>query len=91
MVDLIALVLQDDKTSPEDKVKLIDEIRKTNPGSSDRWAYRWSVWLMGGSIVFCIIGITTLAFAKLEVPPGLLVVASGIVGALAGLISPGQR
>lgn len=85
------MVLQDDSTSPQDKIALIDEIRKTNPGSSDRWAYRWSVWLMGGSVFACVIGMIALAFSKMDIPSGLLVTTSGIVGALAGLISPGQR
>lgn len=89
--DLMKMVLSDSKTTPEQKKMLIDELRKNNPGASDRWAYRWSVWILGGGVIVTIICASILAGMHVDPPEGLLAIATGLVGALAGLLSPAQR
>lgn len=88
VLDLIYTVLCDTTTTPEQKIILIDELRKNNPGASDRWAYRWSLWIMGGSIILTILSVSVLAFYTGKVPEGLLSIGTGVVGALAGLLAP---
>jgi len=91
LVDLMKMVLSDSKTTPEQKKMLIDELRKNNPGASDRWAYRWSVWILGGAIILTILCVSILAGFDAKPPEGLLAIGTGVVGALAGLLSPAQR
>lgn len=53
-------VLADAKLTSEEKVKLIDELRKNNPAASDRWAPRVAIWTLGIAVIATIICITIL-------------------------------
>lgn len=90
LYDLMKCVLNSSLT-PEQKVELLDELRKNNPVSSDRWAYRWAIWILGAAVVITIVCLTILAAMKVEIPDGLIAIGSAVAGGIAGLLSPGQR
>ncbi|GAB3831982.1 hypothetical protein [Hymenobacter jeollabukensis] len=41
--ELMKMVLANDKLPTKEKMDLIDELRKNNPTSSDRWTYRYAI------------------------------------------------
>lgn len=88
LYELMEKVLSDTKLSTEDKIKLIDELRKNNPASSDRWAPRVAIWILGASILTTIICMTV--FGKTG-DDGLIAIGSAAVGGLAGVISQTTR
>lgn len=86
--DLIAIVIQGPETNKE-KIKLINEIRKSSPILADRWLYRYSVWFLGAAVTMTIgIGFGMVWSTGNSVPDGLIALGSAAVGALATLISP---
>lgn len=91
LYDLMKSVLLDSSLSAEQKVKLIDELRNNNPTTSDRWAYRWAIWILGLAVVITIICLTILAYKGSDIPDGLIAIGSGVAGGIAGLLSPPQR
>lgn len=87
---LIALVLNDPKLSPEDKKSLIDELRKNNPGTADRWTYRWGIYILGFVSVFAVAGMVSLSAGGQAVPDGLIAIGSAAMGGIAGILAPGR-
>jgi len=88
LYNLMDKVLSDTNLSTDEKVKLIDELRKNNPVASDRWAPRVAIWILGIAVITTLICITILSGAKSE---GLIAIGSAAVGGLAGLISQVPR
>lgn len=79
--------------SSKEKIDLINELRKNNPVSSDRWAPRVAIWVLGITTLVTVICITIII---MNGKPGndyqgLIAIASAAVGGLAGLISQAQR
>ena len=67
------------------------EIRKNNPGTSDRWTYRYAILTLGGAVLLTIVALWVLATNKdLSIPQGLVSIGSAAVGGLAGLLTPGR-
>lgn len=92
LYDLIKIVLQDGALSAKEKKKLIDELRKNNPGTNDRWTYRYAILALVFAVILTIIAIWFLALLpKHEIPSGLVSIGSAAVGGLAGLLSPGRN
>lgn len=91
LYDLMKSVLLDSTLNPDQKVKLIDELRKNNPTTSDRWAYRWAIWILGLAVVITIICLTILAYKGSPIPDGLVAIGSAVAGGIAGLLSTPQR
>jgi hypothetical protein len=91
LFDLMKFVLADPTTTPEQKKLLIDELRKNNSSAADRWTHRGSLWILGGAIVVTILSVAILAGLGAKIPEGLLSLGTGVVGALAGLMAPGQK
>lgn len=71
----------------KDKIKLIDELRKNNAPSADRWAYRTAIWILGVIILGSIGLIGTLSIMQRDISEGLISIGSTAVGGLAGLLS----
>lgn len=90
LYDLMDRVLTNDALDHEQKCALIDELRKNNPGASDRWTYRLAIYFLGGMTVLTIIGLIVIACLGAHAPQGLVAIGSASVGGLAGLLSPGR-
>jgi hypothetical protein len=88
LYSLMEKVLTDSTLTNEQKVALIDELRKNNPVAFDRWAPRVAIWILGIAVITTIICITLLNGKSNE---GLIAIGSAAVGGLAGLISQGSR
>jgi hypothetical protein len=88
--NLIEIVLKDPQLNPEDKKSLIDELRKNNPGTADRWTFRWAIYIFGGVASLCVVGLVILSFNELTAPEGLVAIGSACIGGLAGLLAPGR-
>lgn len=91
LYDLMEKVLSNTNLSADEKIKLIDELRKNNPVASDRWAPRVAIWILGLAVLTTIICITYLSQGKSDVPQGLIAIGSATAGGLAGLLSQVQR
>jgi len=91
LYDLIKIVLEDAQLKPEDKLKLIDELRKNNPGTNDRWTYRYAILILGSVVLLTIAALWYLTkLPAAHIPDGLVAIGSAAVGGLAGLLSPGK-
>lgn len=88
LYELMDKVLSDTNLTTDEKIKIIDELRKNNPASADRWSPRVAIWILGASILTTIVCITILGEGTNE---GLLAIGSAAVGGLAGLISQTPR
>lgn len=86
---LLRLVVGDASLTPVDKQKLIDELRKTTP-TSDRWTFRWAIWILGAVVLLTIGALWALSFGGHSIPDGLVAIGSGAAGGLAGLLTPGR-
>ncbi|MBC9249587.1 hypothetical protein A9179_04785 [Pseudomonas alcaligenes] len=84
---LIEFVLRDSSLSPEQKVMLIDEVRKSTP-ASDRWTSRYAIYSLVAIALLSMVGIIWLGLADKWVPDGLVAIGSAAVGGLAGLLVP---
>ena len=91
LLDLMKSVLSDDKLDAQQKVYLIDELRKNNPSTSDRWIYRWAIWILGLGVLLTILFIYFLARGKYIIPESLIAIGSTLAGGIVGLMSPTQR
>ncbi len=91
LYNLMEKVLSDDKLKNDEKIKLIDELRKNNPVAADRWAPRVAIWTLGIAVVIAVICIFLLAHFDNKSSQGLISIGSAAVGGLAGLISQVQR
>jgi uncharacterized membrane protein len=80
------------KEFKEDPVKAIQQFQPTLP---DNWVYRMVVGSLGLSILLVIVGIVILSLTTKEIEPTVTTlftaIASGAVGALAGLLAPSPR
>lgn len=85
---LMEKVLDDSSLSKDEKIALIDELRKNNPAASDRWSPRVAIWILGIAIITTIICLT---IQEKETNEGLIAIGSAAVGGLAGLISQVSR
>jgi len=91
LLDLIRIVLEDTKLQPNEKKMLIDELRKNNPGTSDRWTYRYAILTLGGAVILTILFLFYLGLCSQgKIPDGLVGIGSAAVGGLAGLLSPSK-
>lgn len=88
--DLILTVLQSTGTQ-EEKIAIINEIRKARPPLADRWLYRSVVWSLGFTVVATILCTAALKYAEFDLPQGVIAIGSASVGALAALITPNQH
>jgi hypothetical protein len=89
--ELIRIILLDPNSKPEEKKLLIDEVRKNNPGASDRWTYRYAILLLGGAVLLTIMALWYLSQVPgISISDGLVSIGSAAVGGLAGLLTPGR-
>jgi hypothetical protein len=76
----------------DDPVKAILQFKSSVP---DSWVYRVVVGSLGLAILIVIAGVILLSFSDKDVEPTILTlftaIASGSVGALAGLLSPAPK
>ena len=87
--DLVRIVLTDPQLTPEQKKMLVDELRKTTP-TSDRWTFRWAIWILGLVVILAVIALWVLSYYGKNIPDGLVAIGSGAAGGLAGLLTPGR-
>jgi len=87
---LLKAVVIDPNLSPEQKKSLIDELRKSSP-TSDRWTFRWAIWILGLVVILTVIALWSLSAGEYEIPDGLIAIGSGAAGGLAGLLTPGRN
>jgi hypothetical protein len=85
--DLQKIVLSDPKLEWDQKMKLINEIRKSTP-ASDRWTFRWAIWILGLIVLLSIVAIWSLGLNEVPIPEGLVALGSAAAGGLAGLLTP---
>lgn len=88
---LMEKVLSDRDLKVEDKLKLIDELRKNNPITTDRWAPRVAIWILGLTVITTVICVTVIIINEKTSNEGLIAIGSAAVGGLAGLISQSPR
>jgi hypothetical protein len=90
--DLILEVLKNESFSPDQKIALIDEIRKNSPAGADRWTYRYAIWILGGAVLLALGCTTGMAVYKVSpIPDGVLAIGSAAIGGLAGLLASPSR
>jgi hypothetical protein len=88
--DLIKIILSNPNSTPEQQNALIDKIGKTTV--SDRWTFRWAIWILGLAMLLTIAALWALCYAdKKDIPQGLIAIGSGAAGGLAGLLTPGRN
>lgn len=83
-----------EKEFKEDPVKAIQKVQENNPIIPNTLIYQIVVGSLGLSILLVIIGIVILQSiygTKAEVPTIFTAIASGAIGALAGLLAPSPR
>lgn len=86
---LLKLVVIDPSLTPDQKKTLIDELRKSTP-ASDRWTFRWAIWILGLVVILTIIALWSLSTSNSSIPEGLVAIGSAAAGGLAGLLTPGR-
>lgn len=86
--ELVKIVLTDPKLEWEQKKVLIDELRKGNV--SDRWTFRWAIWILGAAVLLTIGALWGLSSGMYHIPEGLVAIGSAAAGGLAGLLTPGR-
>jgi uncharacterized integral membrane protein len=92
LYDLMRLVLLDSNLDVEQKTKLIDELRKNNPTTSDRWTFRWAIWILGAAVLLSIVFIFILGRSdNPKIPESLIALGSTVAGGLVGVLAPTQR
>ena len=87
--DLLKAVVIDQSLNADQKDALLKRLKSTNP-TSDRLTYRLAIAILGVIAVVSIVAIwwiTLKSSVDVKVPDGLIAVASGAVGGLAGLLS----
>lgn len=84
---LMAQVLENDALNLEQKLKLLDEIRKSRPALEDRSIYRWVVYFLGAALIFSMVAVIICVLMKeTNIPDGLVALGSGALGALSGFL-----
>ena len=90
--DLLKAVVTIPNISAQDKLALLSQLKGSSP-TSDRLTYRTAIWILG-AIALLTIGaiwhLSAVATGANKVPEGLIAIASGAVGGLAGLLSAGK-
>lgn len=87
---LLKAVIGDAALSPDQKKSLIDELRKSTP-ASDRWTFRWAIWILGLVVLLTIAALWSLSASSASIPDGLVAIGSAAAGGLAGLLTPGRN
>jgi len=88
--DLMKAVVDDPSLNGDEKLEILRELERICP-SDDRFTYRIAIGLLGAVALLSLIAIWALAqFRGGELPQGLIAIASGAVGGLAGLLSPSK-
>lgn len=78
----------------DDPVKAIQEVHDNNPPLPDTFIYRIIVGSLGLSILMVIVAVVLLQYKygiDQDVPTIFTAIASGAIGALAGLLAPSPR
>lgn len=88
-LDLLKAVVTDQGLSGEDKKLVLLQLKGMSP-TSDRLTYRTAILILGVIALLTIVAIWHLSAkgAAVTIPDGLIAIASGAVGGLAGLLSP---
>jgi len=85
--DLLRTVVIDPNLTGPEKEALLAALKGMSP-TSDRWTFRWAIWILGLLAVLTVVAIWMIALNKeLEIPAGLVAIGSGAAGALAGLLN----
>lgn len=87
--DLLKAVVSDPRLTGQEKQDILDHLKGISP-TSDRLTYRTAIVILGIIAIVTIVAIWVIAYHKTEVPQGLIAIASGAVGGLAGLLSPSR-
>jgi hypothetical protein len=88
--DLLKAVVADQNVKGDEKKQLLLQLKGMSP-TSDRLTYRSAIWILGLIAVITIIAIWNIAKGSPDkIPEGLIAIASGAVGGLAGLLSPSR-
>lgn len=90
LTDLMKLVLTNPALAPKEKKMLLNELRKNNANSADRWTYRSAIWILGGAVLLSIVALWVLSGTPRDIPDGLIALGSSSAGGLAGLLAPGR-
>lgn len=84
---LMREVLADTKLTPEQKIKLLRELRRGNLSGYERWA----IYGLATAVVLAVVGLVVVAWGGAEeVADGLIAIGSAAAGGLAGLLTPGR-
>jgi len=79
----------------EDPVRAAESMVTTNPKDTDSWIYRIIVLALGLSVISIIAGLIVISVNKIPLEEQLVTIftaiASGSIGALAGLLAPSPR
>lgn len=79
----------------EDPVRAAESMVTTNPKDTDSWIYRIIVLALGLSVLSIITGLIVISVNKIPLEEQLVTIftaiASGSIGALAGLLAPSPR
>jgi hypothetical protein len=86
--DLLKAVVSDPKLTGPEKKEIVDHLKGISP-TSDRLTYRTAICILGLIAIVTIAAIWNIAKGT-TVPDGLIAIASGAVGGLAGLLSPSR-
>ena len=89
--DLLRAVVVDPELTGDQKQMMLKELKSSSP-TSDRLTYRLAISLIGIIAMLAIVVIWHLLArtTPASVPDGLIAIASGAVGGLAGLLSPSR-
>lgn len=89
--DLLRTVVTDKRLTGEEKKFLLVQLKGIAP-TSDRFTYRTAIWILGTLALTTIglLGAIYLTGAGTSPPEGLIAIASGAVGGLAGVLSTGK-
>jgi len=79
----------------KDPVRAAESMVTTNPKDTDSWIYRIIVLALGLSVISIIAGLIVISVNKIPLEEQLVTIftaiASGSIGALAGLLAPSPR
>lgn len=79
----------------EDPVRAAESLATNNPKDTDSWIYRIIVLALGMSVLSIITGLIIISVNKIPLEEQLVTIftaiASGSIGALAGLLAPSPK
>lgn len=88
--DLLKAVVLDHRLSGSEKKEVLLQLKAISP-TSDRITYRTAILLLGLIAIITICAVWNLMWNGKNVSDGLIAIASGAVGGLAGLLSPSKN